>query len=158
MLPGIMKTTFLLLALLPILASPIFSLAADTGPANDEQQIRKIEQEWLDAILKRDATYLQKIEARDFRVTGPSGRTLNKEEDIKETASGETVFETMKIEELKVRLYGETAIANGVASVTSRRQGKEESGRYAWTDVFVKMNGEWKAVSAQVTAYGPEKK
>jgi hypothetical protein len=58
--------TFMLLALFLILGGPSFSQAADAGGSNDEQQIRKIEQEWLDAIVKRDAAYLQKLEAPDF--------------------------------------------------------------------------------------------
>ena len=135
-----------------ILTCPGWSRAADAGRSEDEQQIRKIEQEWLDAIVKRDASYIEKIEADDFTVTGPLGRTLNKEEDVKDTTSGETTFEKMTIDELKVRLYGDTAIANGIATVKAKTKKKNESGRYAWTDVFVKMNGEWKAVSGQVTA------
>ena len=152
-----MKTRFLFLVLVLILAGPGFSRGADAGRGDDEQQIRKIEQEWLDAIVKRDAAYLQNLEAPDFAVTGPGGRTLNKEEDIKDTTSGETTFEKMTIEKLTVRFYGETAIANGVAQVKAHTKGKNESGKYSWTDVFVKMNGEWKAVSGHVTAVAPKK-
>ncbi len=148
----------MILALFLILAGSSFSQAADAVGGNDEQQIRKIEQDWLDAIVKRDAAYLQKLEAPDFTVTGPSGRTLNKEEDIKDMTGGETTFEKMTIERLQVRFYGDTAIANGVAKVKARTKGKDESGNYSWTDVFVKMNGEWKAVSGHVTAIAPEKK
>jgi ketosteroid isomerase-like protein len=152
-----MKTRFLFLVLVLILAGPSFSRGADAGRGDDEQQIRKIEQEWLDAIVKRDAAYLQKVEAPDFAVTGPGGRTLSKEEDIKDTTGGETTFEKMTIEKLTVRFYGDTAIANGVAQVKAHTKGKNESGKYSWTDVFVKMNGEWKAVSGHVTAVAPKK-
>ncbi len=141
-----------------LLAAPAFAQVANSPHSpSDEQQIRRIEQDWLDAIVKRDASYLEKIEADDFIVTGPSGRTLNKQEDIKDTTSGETTFAKMTIDELNVRLYGDTAIAHGIATVKAHTKGKNESGRYAWTDVFVKMNGEWKAVSGQVTAIAREK-
>jgi hypothetical protein len=32
------------------------------------------------------------------------------------------------------------------------------SGQYSWTDVFVKQNGQWKAVAAQVTMVAKETK
>jgi ketosteroid isomerase-like protein len=153
-----MKTRSFFCALFLVLAGPSFSQATDAARLDDEKQIRKIEQEWLDAIVKRDAAYLQKLESPDFSVTGPGGRTLNKEEDIKDMTSGETTFEKMTIERLKVRFYGDTAIANGIAEVKAHTKGKDDSGRYSWTDVFVKMNGEWKAVSGHVTVVVPEKK
>ena len=155
-----MKTKCLLLTLfsLACLACPGFGQVASKSPSGDEQEIRKIEQEWLDAIVKRDASYVEKIEADDYTVTGPLGRTLNKQEDVKDTTSGETTFEKMAIDDLKVRLYGDTAIANGIATVKAKTKGKNESGRYAWTDVFVKTNGEWKAVSGQVTAIARDEK
>ena len=152
------KLFFLLWLTVGILATPGWSRAADTGRSDDEQQIRKIEQEWLDAIVKRDTSYLDKVEASDFSITGPSGKTLSKEEDIKDTTSGETRFEKMTIDELQVRFYGDTALAHGIATVKAHTKKKDLSGKYTWTDVFVKMNGDWKAVSTQVTAIAPEKK
>ena len=151
-----MKTRLSCIFLL-LLALIGLSQAADSGRSADEQQIRKIEQEWLEAIVKRDAAYLEKIEAPDFMVTGPSGRTLDKKADIKDTTSGATNFQSMKIERLKVRLYGDTAIANGIAQVKATTNGKDETGTYAWTDVFVKMEGAWRAVSGQVTAVAEKK-
>jgi hypothetical protein len=33
----------------------------------------------------------------------------------------------------------------------SMDKGKDSSGKYVWTDVFVKENGKWRAVSSQTT-------
>src|SRR5437870_6312189 len=111
------KLLFPVCLTISILALASWSRAADTGRTDDEQQIRKIEQEWLDAIVKRDGSYLEKIEADDFVITGPSGKTLDKQGDIKDTTTGETIFKEAKIDDLKVRFYGDTAISNGVATV-----------------------------------------
>ena len=154
-----MKSRLLSLALftIAVLACPNWSRAADSGASTDEQQIRKIEREWIDAIVKRDGSYLQKVEAADFVMTGPDGKVLSKEEDIKNTTGGETIFDDIRIDDLKVRFYGDTAIVNGQGTVKGHSK-KDVSGKYSWTDVFVKMSGDWKAVSAQVTVVAPEKK
>ena len=155
-----MKTKLLSLALfmMAVLACPNWSRAATSGGSNDEQQIKKIEREWLDAIMKRDASYLQKIEAEDFAMTGPDGKLLSKEEDIKDTTGGETIFDDITIDDLKVRFYGKTAVVNGKGTVKGHSKEKNVSGQYSWTDVFVKMNGDWKAVAGHVTGIAPEKK
>jgi ketosteroid isomerase-like protein len=137
---------------------PVF--AAGTEGSGDEQQIRKLEQEWVDAMVKRDGAFLQKIESDDYTLTGPDGKVLTKQEDIKNTTEGDTIFDGIKIEKLKVRLYGNTAVVNGENMVKAHSKDgdveEDMSGPYSWTDVFVKQNGQWKAVATHVTALGPE--
>jgi ketosteroid isomerase-like protein len=157
---GHMKNRILFVGcfVIAILAAPGTSRAADSGAANGEQQVRKLEREWLDALVKRDGDYLQKLEAEDFTMTGPDGKLLSKDEDIKSTMSGNMVYEDIKLDDLKVRLHGETSIATGIGSVQAHSKDESMNGKYSSTDVFVKMNGEWKAVAAHVTVVAPEKK
>jgi len=110
-----MKTKFLFFALFLMLAAPGFSQATDAGRSDDEQQIRKIEQEWLQAIVKRDAAYLQKLEVPDFTLTGPSGRTLNKEEDIK----GKEDSGTYSWTDFCVKMNGEWKAVSGHVTVVA---------------------------------------
>jgi ketosteroid isomerase-like protein len=147
-----MKDTTLFLAFFSValIAAPGLVKAADNNA--DEQQIRQIERDWLDSMIKRDGAYLQKIETDDFTITGPDGRMLNKAENLKDAISGETVFDDVEIERLNVRFYGDTAIVNGLGTVKSHTKSEKMKGEYSWTDVFVKMNGAWKAASAHVTA------
>jgi hypothetical protein len=55
-----------------------------------------------------------------------------------------------------VRLFGNTAVVTGSTMEKRSDHGKDSSGKYVWTDVFVKQNGKWKAVVSQ-TARVPEK-
>lgn len=125
--------------------------AAGGDRSNDEQQIKKIEQDWIIAIVKRDAPFLQKLETDDYIFTGPDGKALSKAEDIKNTTGGDTAFDDFKIDNLKVRFYGDTAIVNGLGTVKAHMKDEDMSGQYSWTDIFVKQNGEWKAAAAHVT-------
>jgi ketosteroid isomerase-like protein len=123
--------------------------AAD--PASDEEQLKKIEQDWATAYVKRDKTFVERITSADFAFIGPDGSMVNKEEYVK-SMDGDTVFSAFKVDELKVRIYGDAAVVLGIASITATAQGENESGRYSFTDIFVKQKGEWKAVSGQITA------
>ena len=111
----------------------------------------KIQHDWADARLKRDSSFPKQIEADDFTVVWFDGRIVNKEEDVKTYESDDAAFTEFKIDDLKMRFYGDTAIVVGQGSIKAHTKTQDLSGKYVWTDTFVKMRGEWKAVALQVT-------
>lgn len=117
----------------------------------DEQALRKIQQDWADARLKRDSSFPKQIEAEDFTVVWFDGTLVNKQEDVRTYESDDATFTEFKIDDLKMRFYGDTAIVVGQGSIKARTKTQDLSGRYIWTDTFVKKEGDWKAVASQVT-------
>ena len=65
--------------------------------------------------------------------------------------SDDATFTEFNIDDLKVRLFGDTAVVVGQGSIKAHTKMQDLSGQYVWTDTFVKMRGEWKAVASQVT-------
>ena len=63
--------------------------------------------------------------------------------DLKAKAGKETV----SYDGLKVQVYGDTAIATGITAVKGTYKGKDSTGRYAWTDTWVKRGGQWQCVA-----------
>jgi len=55
------------------------------------------------------------------------------------------------LSELKVHVYGDTAVAAGTSTVKGTYKGQDISGKYRFTDVWVKRNGKWHAVASQST-------
>ncbi|MFL6543587.1 MAG: nuclear transport factor 2 family protein [Candidatus Udaeobacter sp.] len=119
--------------------------------SEDEQTLIKIQHEWAEARLKRDSSFPQRIEADDFTVVWFNGTTVSKEEDLKSYESTDTVFTDFKIDDLKVRFYGDMAIVVGQGSIKAHTKTQDLSGKYVWTDTFVKQRGAWTAVASQVT-------
>ena len=118
----------------------------------DEQALVKIQHDWADARLKRDSSFAAQIEADNFTVVWPDGQIINKQDDVKSYEADGAVFSEFKITDLDVRFYGETAIVVGQGSIKGHTPTKDLSGRYVWTDTFVKQNGAWKAVASQVNS------
>jgi len=119
--------------------------------SDDEQALIKIQHEWADARLKGDSSYAQQLEVDDFTVVWFDGRIVNKDGDLKSYESEDAVFTDFKIDGLKVRFYGDTAIVVGQGSIKAHTKTQDLSGKYVWTDTFVKQNGVWKVVASQVT-------
>src|SRR5215831_5537060 len=111
---------------------------------NDEQALIKIQHEWADARLKRESSYPQRVEADDFTVVWFDGKIVNKEEDLQSYESDDVNFTEFKIDDLKVRFYGDTGIVVGQGSINAHTKTQDLSGKYVWTDTFVRKGAEWK--------------
>ena len=117
----------------------------------DEQALIKIQHDWAEARMKGDSSYTRRLEAEDCTVVWPDGSIVNKREDLK-SMIGDIVFTEFKIDDLQVRLYGETGIVVGQGTIRAH-DGKQNllDGKFVWTDTFMKQSGVWKVVASQVT-------
>ena len=93
---------------------------------------------------------LDRILADDYVVNGPAGAST-KVQGLADIKSGDYKFDSMTMGDMKVRVFGETAIVTGSDDEKSSYKGKDTSGHYTWTDVFVKRQGRWQAVATQAT-------
>jgi uncharacterized protein (TIGR02246 family) len=123
----------------------------------DEKAIRKLEEDWGKAVENNDAKELARIVSEDFAFTLPDGRVL----DRKQYVSRELIPADEKVEKAdnqtdQVRVIGDVAVVNGHSTLTGKKGGKAFEYRFRWTDVFVKRDGRWQAVSAQLTPINPE--
>lgn len=114
-----------------------------------EQIILQIERETMEAIKNKDAGALGRILADDFVLRTPAGPDLNKAEFLKLATSIPVKILSVRGENLKVSVYGQTAVLTGVQrSTTEGDGGKEETSAGAFTDIFVKRKGRWLLVLA----------
>ena len=119
--------------------------------SQEDQALKKIQHEWAEARIKGDSSYTRRIEADDCTIVWPDGRIVNKPADL-ESMIGDIVFSEFKIQNLQVRLYGETGIVIGDGTIKAHK-GKQDllGGKFVWTDTFVKQGGQWKVVASQIT-------
>ena len=119
--------------------------------SQEEQALKKIQHEWAEARVKGDSSYTRRIEADDCTIVWPDGRIVNKSADL-ESMTGDIVFSEFKIENLQVRLYGETGIVIGEGIIKAHKGNQDLlGGKFVWTDTFVKQGGQWKVVASQIT-------
>ena len=120
------------------------------GGTSVEQALTKMEHDWTDAALKKDAAALDKILADDWVGQGSTG-TSTKAQALAELKSGDNKLDSQTLGDIKVRVFGSTAVVTGSDDEKSSYKGKDTSGHYVWTDVFMKRNGRWQAVASQGT-------
>ncbi len=121
--------------------------------SEDEQALIKIQHEWAEARIKGDGSYTRRLEAEDCTIVWPNGRIVSKSADL-QTMTGDIVFTEFKIDNLRVRLYGDTGIVVGEGTIKARKATQDLLyGKFVWTDTFVRQSGQWKVVASQITPF-----
>jgi len=120
---------------------------AARNPATDE--LKQIENDWVEAIKARNADKLGEILADNWAGLSWDGKSSDKAKalaDLKDTTNS---LDSIEMGPMRVRFFGSTAIVTGSDTEKSTEKGKDTSGKYVWTDVFVKQDGKWRAVASQ---------
>ena len=119
---------------------------------NDEQAVRAVFKEMVDADLTGNADELERNTREDFTVTRDNGVVRSRAETLDGIRSGATKFSRFDVSDLRVRVYGETALVTFTVAIKGSRAGQEFSGRFREVRLFVKRDGKWKAEFLQRTA------
>lgn len=109
-------------------------------------QILDLGQRWAAAELRGDAAGLGALLADDFVLVGPLGFVLDKEQYLESRRSGDLKHESLAWDDVRVRMYGETAVAIGSQTQKSTYQGHDASGRFRVTQIAVRLGGRWAIV------------
>jgi len=122
--------------------------AAGAQVANPaERDILKLENDWSTAWEKKDTAFLQKLFADEYLSTDHEGTTSTKAQDLANVA--QTTTTSFALTDMKVHVYGDTAVVTGLNTLKATFKGKDISGAYRFTDVFVKRDGRWQVVATQ---------
>ena len=119
-----------------------------------EKELKQIENAWTDAQKTRNVDALRDILADDWVGLGWDGEMSDKAKALSDLKSPGNSLNNIEMGPMKVRIFGNTAVVTGSNTEKSMEHGKDSSGRYIWTDVFVKQKGTWRAVASQSAKVG----
>ncbi len=128
--------------------------APKTGGASVEQSLQQMERDWAKAGQTKDAATMDRIMADDWAGIDYEGKTWTKAMELADLKSANSSLTSIELGDMKVRVFGNTAVVTGSDTEKSASQGKDTSGKYVWTDVFANRNGKWQAVASQSTKVG----
>ena len=110
----------LLLIFITAASSLFFAQTNNEATKQDEQNIRKLEQELLAAYYKGDVATISRLEADDFTVASEEGRETKQEQlDNVRKRQPADVHETFKARTWNVRFFGPVAVVDETGDNTS---------------------------------------
>jgi hypothetical protein len=137
-------------SLFALAAAAFVPSGAPAAPAPAEAELVALEQAYAKALISRDVDFLKAYYAPDWRGGDWMGFAA-KTNILNLVKSGRYVIRSMTLGDLKVRIVGDVGIVQGVDEEVSSMHGRDTSGTWGFTDVFVRRAGRWVAVASQTT-------
>jgi ketosteroid isomerase-like protein len=119
---------------------------------DDNAVLWYLEQDWNDALMKRDGAWFEKNYASDFSsISSMSGNLSGKAQEIADIVNDKGL-ELAETTDMNIRVEGNFAVVTGIF----RTKGKDEKGvaydrRSRFTDTWIKRDGRWMAWASQGT-------
>jgi uncharacterized protein (TIGR02246 family) len=147
-----MKRTWLwcLIVLLSV-ANAAWSQDMNASGGTDKA-VTALEQQWLQSQKTNNPDLVAPLLADKFMNTGTDGKVSGRAEML--ATAKATKYESVDYDDLKVTVFGDTAIATGTFKAKeTNASGKPMDVQERFTDTWVKMpNGKWQCVASQGTA------
>jgi ketosteroid isomerase-like protein len=138
-----MKQKFVLVMLLALSQAVVCAAQGSQAAGNAEQEIRKLDEQRVAAILKEDIPMLEKLMTDDFVYTHSSGDVQTKAEFLGDMKAGTWAYKSLQLVGVKLRFFGDTAILTGRCNMTGVKLGKDVRLNMYFTEVYTRTNGQW---------------
>ncbi len=119
--------------------------------SRSEEEIRASLDRFFKAFVEADATTLEALLADDYVHTNSNGGTLNKTRWLDyirtrnaELKSGRLRIDSYTNDDLKISVYGNTAVVTGRNQSRGAREGQAFSLELRFTHIWVKQAGQWR--------------
>ena len=118
-----------------------------------EEELLKLENEFAEAIVKNDLEGIGRLVTDDWIIIGPDGEIVDRARFFEVIKSGALTHDMMESEDLRVRVYGDSAVVTALTRTRGKFMGQDFTTQERATDVFVKRDGRWQCVLSHLTRF-----
>ena len=119
--------------------------------ASTDEELKKLETDRAAAVVKGDVATLEKQTSDDYTLINMNGQMSDKSQMVSAFKSGQTKLTSDELSDMKVRVYGNTAVNHWQGRREGDPGGKDATGQIMFTRVYVKKGGQWQSVAFQQT-------
>jgi ketosteroid isomerase-like protein len=130
---------------------PAFAALPHHGNRELHKEIEALEMQWRQAQLSNDVAAMDRLLADDYIGISATGTIETKAEALALRRAGTLHITTLDLNDLKVRVYGDTAVVTSRADVAGTSGSSNISGKYRYTRVYNRRFGQWKIVSFEAS-------
>lgn len=128
-----------------------------TRADGSEQELKALEFQLNEAIVKADLDFFDRVFADDFTHTNHMGTFRTKAQWLANHKLGEkSPYTSFNTEDLAIRVYGDTAVVTGRSLPKgTNSKGEAITGQFRFLRVWVKRQGRWQVVAFEGTRIAP---
>jgi ketosteroid isomerase-like protein len=129
----------------------VLSLNSALAAATPEQDAMAVTQAACDAFRLRDIPALERLLAPEFNLVSSNSEIQSRAQALQEVRDGDPQYDRFENHSMTARVYGDTAVVQGITSLKGRAAGKPFALDVRFTDTLVRVNGSWTIVVSHVT-------
>jgi ketosteroid isomerase-like protein len=133
------------------MTSPAFAALPHHPNHEVHKEIEALEEQWRNAQLSNDVSVMDRLLADDYVGISASGTIETKPEALALRRAGAIHITNLDLNDLKVRVYGDTAVVTSRADLQGTSGASDISGKYRYTRVYNRRLGQWKIVSFEAS-------
>ena len=128
-------------------------MTAVAQPPDDKNALLQFEQGWNRALKNKDVSWFEQNLGDDLTdISSGSGALHSKAEDIAALKKDKTVYDSLELSNLQVRIEGNAGIVTGINHLKGRSEnGEPFDVTLSFTDTYIKRNGRWLVWASQHT-------
>lgn len=115
------------------------------------EQVREVEQAWVEAELAADSARLAELATDDFVLVGPFGFVLDRAQWLDRYRSGDLVTSALEWRDTTARVHGDCAIVVGIHDQQAAHRGRPDNGAFRATHVLVRDDDRWRLAGMQLS-------
>ena len=129
--------------------SPSAGATAQAAMSATAKLVSAVDKQRFDAQVNKNYAVLERVLANDLIYTHSNGSTATKQSYIQSIRDGKLTYDAIDVQEQNVRVYGNTAIINGICVVRATNNGETINSRLRYIDVYVRNGRQWQLVAWQ---------
>ena len=115
------------------------------------KEIEALEMQWRQAVIDNDVKQMDHLLADDYIGISATGTVETKAQALAQRKAGTVKISQLDLNDLKVRVYGDTAVVTSRADLAGSNGQSDIGGHYRYTRVYNRRLGQWKIVSFEAS-------
>ena len=118
---------------------------------NRGESVYDLLREAVDASIRRDTSFFERVLDEEYRETAPNGATMNKAQAIADVKRLDYDVKKFEFDDLSVSGDDHSAFATFLGTVYFQDNGRDSTTQFRYTVNFIKRDGQWKIAAAHMT-------
>ena len=118
--------------------------------------LKRLNATFIHNFVTNDTAAHNRIIHKDFVCITSEGQYIDRKKYLDNWAHGFDGFKYWDYRNEDIRIFGNTALVRSQNKYTVVRDGNEMTGTSMYTDIYIKENGQWKCIQAQITKVVPQ--
>jgi hypothetical protein len=122
----------------------------------DIAELKRLNAKFIHNFVTNDTAAHSLIIHKDFVCITSEGQYIDRKKYLDDWAHGFDGFKYWDYRNEDIRIFGNTALVHSQNKYIVVEGGKEITGMSMYTDTYIKENGQWKCVQAQISKVSPQ--